>query len=112
MRDKSYIVKITPQAESQLSVITHYLVNELKERTIAQRLLEKIEQSVLSLSTFPYRTKLLDIEPWHSRGIRSMPVSNFIVYIWIDDSRCIVHIIAIVYGKRDQLKQLLALDIE
>ena len=112
MRDKTYSVKITPQAEIQLSEITKFLVNELNEPIIAKRLLARIEQSVLSLSTFPYRTKLLDREPWRSAGVRLMPISNFIIYLWIDEENCIVHVIAVVYGRRDQLKQLLQLDLE
>lgn len=112
MRDKTYSVKITPQAEIQLSEITKFLVNELNEPIIAKRLLARIEQSVLSLSTFPYRTKLLDREPWRSAGVRLMPISNFNIYLWINEENCIVHVIAVVYGRRDQLKQLLQLDLE
>lgn len=112
MRDKTYSVKITPQAEIQLSEITKFLVNELKEPIISERLLVRIEQSVLSLSTFPYRTKLLDREPWCSAGVRLMPISNFIIYLWIDEENYIVHVIAVVYGRRNQLKQLLKLDLE
>ena len=112
MRDKTYSVKITPQAELQLSEITNFLVNELKEPIIAERLLTRIERSVLSLSAFPYRTKLFDKEPWRSAGVRLMPISNFIIYLWIDEENGIVHVIAVVYSRRDQLKQLHQLDLE
>lgn len=97
MRNKTYSVKITPQAELQLSEITNFLVNELKEPIIAERLLTRIERSVLSLSTFPYRTKLFDKEPWRSAGVRLMLISNFIIYLWIDEENGIVHVIAVVY---------------
>lgn len=112
MREKTYIVKITPQAESHLIEITNYFVNELKELITAKRILDKIERSILSLSTLPYRTKLIDSEPWRSYGIRVLSVNNFLVYLWIDEENGIVHVIAVVYSRRDQLKHLLHLDFK
>lgn len=41
-----------------------------------------------------------------------MPISNLIIYLWIDEENGIVHVIAVVYGRRDQLKHLLHLDFE
>lgn len=35
-----------------------------------------------------------------------MPVENFIVYYWAGDSSSTVWVIAVIYGKRDQLSAL------
>ena len=50
--------------------------------------------------------KLVDDEPWHSRGIRRMRVRNFFVYYRVDDSANMVYILNIIYAKRDQKKAL------
>lgn len=41
-----------------------------------------------------------------------MPVKNFLIYFWIDEENSKVQVTAVIYGKRDQLKQLSQMDIE
>ena len=101
-----YEVKITPQAKEQMLEIFAYISKALKEPVIAERLLNKLQESILSLDTMPKRISLIDEEPWKSHGIRKMPVKNFIVYFWINEELKQVHIIAVIYGRRDQLEQL------
>ena len=35
-----------------------------------------------------------------------MAVKNFMVYFWVYDEQKQVHVIAVIYGKRNQLEQL------
>ena len=70
-------------------------------------MLDLLEKEILSLSSFPNRIPLTQDEPWHSQGIHKMVVKNYLVYFWVDENNQTVHIIAVVYGRRDQ-KQLLA----
>jgi len=44
--DKTYIVKITYQAEEQLQAIVKYIASELKAPKAALRLLDEIESSI------------------------------------------------------------------
>lgn len=111
MADKTYIVKITVQAEEQLQEIIKYIVSELKAPKAALCLLNKIEYSISSLSQFPQRIKLTEEEPWHSYGIHKMPVENFLICFWIEEENSKVQVTAVIYGKRDQLKQLSQMDI-
>ena len=112
MADKTYIVKITAQAEEQLQEIIKYITSELKAPKAALCLLDKIEHSISSLSQFPQRVTLTEEEPWRSYGIHKMPVKNFLIYFWIDEENSKVQATAVIYGKRDQLKQLSQMDIE
>ncbi len=41
-----------------------------------------------------------------------MVVKNFLVYFWIDDAGACVWVTAVVYGRRDQRKQLEDMDME
>ena len=82
-----------------------------KEQVVAERLLQDLQKSILSLNTMPKRVALVEEEPWRSYGIHKMPVKNFLVYFWINEEMKEVHITAVIYGKRDQLEQLKQMDI-
>ena len=109
---KTYIVKITSQAEEQIHEIIHYIAYELKSPDAALHLLDTLENSFESLTRFPQRVALIDEEPWHTNGVHRFPVKNFLVYFWIDEETMTVQVIAIIYEKRDQLHQLSQMDIK
>lgn len=106
MANKTYIIKITAQAEEQLREIIKYITSELKAPKAALYLLNEIEHSISSLSRFPQRITLTEEDPWRSKGIHKMPVKNFLIYFWIDEEKSMVQVTSVIYGKRDQLKQL------
>lgn len=108
----TYIVKITSQAQEQIQEITYYIAHELKAPDAALNLLNTLEHSIASLSQFPQRIPLINMEPWRTNGIRRLPVKNFLVYFWIDENNMKVQITAVIYGKRDQIRQLSQMDIE
>ena len=60
----------------------------------------------MDLDTMPDRFRECDKEPWHSRGLRIMPVDNFLVFYIPDSKHGIVTIIRVVYGGRDVDKEL------
>ena len=41
---------------------------------------------------------LVDDEPWHSKGIRRLPIKNFLVYFWIDEDNMTVQITVKVFS--------------
>lgn len=110
--DKTYIVKITSQAEKQIQEIIHYISHELKSPDAALHLLNSFENTFTSLTQFPQRVALMNEEPWHTNGIHRLPVKNFFVYFWIDDNNMNVQITAVIYAKRDQMRQLSQMDME
>lgn len=109
---ETYAVKITTQAENQMHEITRYIASELKAPDAALNLLDALEDAISSHSEYPQRVPLTEEEPWHSYGIRKMPVKNFLVYFWIDDDHLMVQITAVIYGRRDQIRQLSQRDID
>ena len=66
----------------------------------------------MSLDHFPQRMAPVAEEPWHTKGIRRLPVKNFLVYFWINENNMEVHLTAVIYGKRDQMHQLTHMDME
>lgn len=110
--DKTYTVKITSQAEEQIQEIIHYITYDLKAPDATLHLLDTLEDSIASLSHYPQRVALISEEPWRTNGIHRLPVKNFLIYFWIDENNMRVQITAVIYGKRDQLRQLSQMDIE
>ena len=107
-----YTIKITPQAESQMQEIAHYIAYELKNPDSAINLLSTFENTIMKLENFPERVPLTDKEPWRSKGIRHFSVKNFLIYFWIDKENLNVHVTAVIYEKREQLSQLSSMNLE
>lgn len=59
----TYIVKITSQAQEEIQEIIHYISYELKSHNAALHLLDTLENTFNSLSQFPQRIPLIDMEP-------------------------------------------------
>ena len=101
-----YKVKVTRQAKEHLALIREYIATELKEPTVAKRVLELLKAEMMSLQTMPYRVKLINEQPWCELGFRRIRVKNYYVYFCVDDSRKEVQILAVIYVRRGQTKQL------
>ncbi len=102
----SYKIRITKQTKEHLALIRDYIALELKEPTIAKKMLELLKMEMYSLETMPHRVKCIDEQPWHDLGFRKIQLKNYYIYFWIDENKNEVQIIAIIYAKRDQTKQL------
>ena len=102
----TYNVQITPQAQQQMKEIVDYISYELCAPDAAAHLLDKLEKNIMSLSDFPDRFSVIEENPWDTQGIRKIIVNNFLIYYWIDKTQITVHVIAVIYNKRDQFVQL------
>ena len=101
-----YKIKVTRQAKEHLALIREYIATELKEPIIAKRILELLKSEMMSLQTMPYRVKCIDEQPWGELGFRKIRVKNYYVYFWVDENKREVQILAVIYVRRDQAKQL------
>lgn len=108
----SYEVKVTKQAYGQMREIVLYITNELLAPEAATNLLDKMQESINTLSDMPKRHSLVDEEPWRSEGVRKIVVKNFLIYFWVDDENMRVQVTAVIYAKRNQLVQLAKMDWE
>ena len=101
-----YKIKVTRQAKEHLALIREYIATELQAPIVAKRMLELLKSEMMSLQTMPYRVKLISEQPWCELGFRRIRVKNYYVYFCVDDSRKEVQILAVIYVRRDQTKQL------
>ncbi|EPI42165.1 toxin-antitoxin system, toxin component, RelE family [Gardnerella vaginalis JCP8522] len=101
-----YKIKVTRQAKEHLALIREYIATELQAPIVAKRMLELLKSEMMSLQTMPYRVKLISEQPWCELGFRRIRVKNYYVYFCVDDSRKEVQILAVIYVRRDQARQL------
>ena len=62
--------------------------------------------AILSLDELPERYRRYETEPWHSLGMRVLPMDNFVVLYIPDLEEKIVRIVTVMYGGRDISEQL------
>ena len=102
----SYEVIMTPDAAEDLMELRDYIAYTLYSQDTALSYIQTIRKEIAALTTMPARNKLVDDEPWHSRGIRKTVAKNFYIYYRIDEGAMRVYILNVIYTKRDQLKVL------
>lgn len=107
-----YEVRVTRQALEQMKEIVHYISNDLMAPSAADNLLGKMRAEIMRLSNFPKKYALIDEEPWRTEGIRKIVVKNFLIYYWVDDENSRVQVTAVIYSRRDQIRQLANMDME
>lgn len=104
----SWAVAYTEHAERDLRDIYEYIAFSLLEPDIARRQARRIMDAVAKLSELPYCFHLYDKEPWHGKGLRVLPVDNYLAFYLPVETRQTVIVIRIMYGGRDidtQLRQ-------
>lgn len=97
----SYAVEISAQAEADLKGIFEYIAFDLQSVQNAMAQLSRLEENIDALDEMPERYRRYDKEPWHSRGLRILPVDNFCVFYIPNAEKNIVSIIRVMYGGRD-----------
>lgn len=107
-----YEVKITRHALEQMRVIAHYISYDLMAPEVAEKLLDDLKSEIMKLAILPKRHSLIEEQPWKSEGVRKIAVKNFLVYYWVDDEHNTVQVTAVIYSRRDQIKQLQKMDMQ
>ena len=67
---------------------------------------EGSEKHILSLDTMPKCYQKYEKEPWKSRGLRVLPVDNYVVLYIPDSNKKVVTILRVMYAGRDIDNQL------
>ena len=101
-----YSVKLTSYSIFQIRETISYISKVLLVPETTAAWSDYLENQIVKLDTMPARFPLTDIEPWRTNGIRRMPVKNFVVYYFVDESKKEVWVTAVVYSKRNQLNAL------
>ncbi|MBS7327928.1 MAG: type II toxin-antitoxin system RelE/ParE family toxin [Oxalobacter sp.] len=96
----------TLKAKQDLQDIYEYIAYTLLAPETARRMTGRIMKAVRSLESLPQRNPLYKEEPWHSQGLRFLPVKNYLIFYIVNTSTETVTIVRIMYGARDISRQL------
>ena len=99
------------QARQDLFDIHDYIQRELFAPGAAAHVAKEIMAAVKGLDTLPERYPCYGVEPWHSLGIRFIPVLNYLVFFIVNESSETVAILRIMYSGRNVEEQLEQLDL-
>lgn len=102
----TFEIVMTKQADTDLRNIFAYIAFELLSPETALGQLDRLEKGIFNLVNFPEKFRKYDKEPWHSRGLRVMPIDNYLVYYVSDKEAGLITIIRVLYAGRDVDKEL------
>jgi toxin ParE1/3/4 len=94
-------VNYTDDAISDLQGVYDYISDVLLEPVTADKQTNRIMDAADSLDNMPFRYRLYDKEPWHSRVLRVLPVDNYLIFYLPEESKYMVTIIRIMYARSD-----------
>ncbi len=94
-----YQVRLLSRAVEQIDDIYCYISNELKSNTAAKTLVEKLEETVISLEIMPHRFPRRRTGAFANRGYRQVFVKNFTIIYRIDEVKKGVLIVAVKYSR-------------
>jgi hypothetical protein len=99
-------VELTEKADRDLRNIFFYIAVDLNAPENAERQINRLWDAILSLDELPERYRRYEDEPWYSRGMRVLPIDNFVIlYIPYLEEK-VVRIVTVMYGGRDISEQL------
>ena len=101
-----YEIEVSEQADSDLRGIFEYIAFELQALENASGQLDRLEEQILSLDTIPERYRKYEKEPWKTRGLRVLPVDNYVILYIPDSDKKVVTILRVMYAGRDIDNQL------
>ena len=98
---EEYDIIITPDAEGNLNELKNYITFVLLAPETAITFISFIKKKLASLNSMPMRYRLVEDEPWHSRGVRRMNAKHFAVFYIVREDYHEVYIQNVIYQKRD-----------
>ncbi|MFY9119001.1 MAG: type II toxin-antitoxin system RelE/ParE family toxin [Syntrophomonadaceae bacterium] len=107
----NYRIVYTQEAEQDIVDIYRYIAFDLRAPEIARSQTYRIMGSIIRLDKMPLRHQLYQEEPWHSKGLRFLPIDSYLVFYVVQEEDKTVVIIRIMYGKRNIELQLASDDL-
>ena len=103
---KKYKVTITDLAEQDLRDIFDYIAWGLFAPFTAARQLDRLEEAIGTLDTFPESHRVFEMESMDIPNLRILPVDNYCIFFVPDKEKMTVTVIRILYEGRDSEAQL------
>lgn len=101
-----YHVSITRRALLDMDKIHLYITGEIHAPQAADDLINEIEQRITELKQMPNKYALVADERLSRRGIRKIPVNNYLVFYRVNEQAKTVTVIRVLFGSRDWVNLL------
>jgi addiction module RelE/StbE family toxin len=102
----TYRIDISKPAENDLRDIILYISSQLSAPMTATKMMDTIEEALLSLAEMPEKYPLVRDERLSSMGYRKLLIKNYIAFYTIDELLKVVNVERILYARRDWLRLL------
>ena len=102
MKQPEYEIRLLQVAEDDLREIINYIA--VDDPTAAMALLDKIENSLSGLTSFPLLGKIPAEEALAGMGYRFLTVNNYLVFYTVEEKIIWVH--RIIHGARNYISLL------
>ena len=96
-----YKIQFSKDARKDLKDIYIYVKYSLQEPVIAKKLIDKIKKEIYKLKDNPTIYAIIRDEIIKKREIRKVKVNNYIVFYKVEDTKSLVEIVRIMYGRRN-----------
>ena len=94
----SYKIIYTEESEQDLVNVYRYIAMNLLVPETAKMQIDRIMNTIKGLNELPLRHKIYQYEPWHSKGLRVLPVDSYLVFYIVIEEEKSVAIVRIMYG--------------
>ena len=93
-----YQVKLMSRALRDLDNIYKYIAETLLEKNTALKLVDEIENEILSLEQFPHRCALRRVGAYANKGYRQLFVKNYTVIFRVNEAEKTVIVVTVRYS--------------
>ena len=93
-----FTVKLYSAAVNDLDGIYSYIASSLREPEVAEKLIDELENAIISLELFSERGPFRKIGSYAGRKYRQLFVKNFTIIYRIDEERKTVIIVTVRYS--------------
>lgn len=97
----NYEIEISLQAERDLRDIFEYIAFVLFAPENAVGQLERLKKGILGLTQYPMSHRRYEKEPWRSRGLRLLPIDNYVLLYIPDEELKKVSVVRVMYSGRN-----------
>lgn len=105
----TFEIFLSPTAQKDLNDIQEYISFELLSPRLGKRYVLSILEEIKKLTYLAESYAVISEEPWSSYGIRKRLAKKFFIYYYCKTNSNSVHILRVVYAKRDQKRILIQL---
>jgi len=106
MRESNYAVSLYPSAERDLESIFDYVFDASKERGVATKLLDEIENEITKLSFMPNSCPKVNEERLAKKGFRKLLFGEYVIPFLVDEAEKTVYVVRVFHGKMNYQRYL------